>query len=547
MDGKKLHGMSESGGGVAVDSWCVTRADLIFLRAEVKKAIANGQIKPTELDNFDVADHRIGPNMHTLCAQYMQPLTQKAGSMSWALMRNPEGLKCDLFITHGWIEGIFEFIDKVVYSWPVGKKAAYICVLSNPQNLDIASLIQIPRESPFAKSLESATHMLVVPNHSASIYSRLWCVYEAWLAYSMDRVILTATAPIKHDVLRCLRWQCLFLVMGLIVGISITSGCTDLPTLDPMIFLGALAKLVQFCKGPDRWWCPKFPLLLACNCLGSLVAGVALGTFVDKCAGQLFNTWQQRTTVCLSVTFLFCFLLSEVDRVRAIRDHEEAICLSRNFTSVQNADCSSPGDAVNIRQEIQQDLREVDEAIVVLRSSGMSTRALRAAFSRGADVRFAGTISCSNMCFGKGVFISSQVMYLSVDAGHELGLIIAWSIISLASLVAWIGMYHRACTDQRAFAIAVNSKFSFLMAILLRISIIGSVPGFGPEQIPATFVIMIPGLTFLNYLCGYLGLAGVARIPFCGPWLASLLGPSTAFCWRRRQSNDKSEGEFVII
>jgi hypothetical protein len=176
MDGKKLHGMSDGGGGVAIDSWCLTREDFIFLRADVKKAIASGQIRPTEEDNFDVADDKIGPNMYTVCAQYVQPLTQKAGSMSWALMRNPEGLKCDLFITHGWIEGIFELIDKVVYSWPVGNKAAYCRVFSNPQNLDIESLIRIPRESPFAKSLESATHMLVVPNQSTSIYSRLWCL-----------------------------------------------------------------------------------------------------------------------------------------------------------------------------------------------------------------------------------------------------------------------------------------------------------------------------------------------------------------------------------
>lgn len=41
--------------------------------------------------------------------------------------------------------------------------------LSNPQNLDISHLIQSPRESPFARALEHASEMLVVPNHVCSL------------------------------------------------------------------------------------------------------------------------------------------------------------------------------------------------------------------------------------------------------------------------------------------------------------------------------------------------------------------------------------------
>ena len=87
----------------------------------------------------------------------------------------------DLFITHCWVEGVYEFLDKVLASWPLMAKAAYICFLSNPQNLDIGELIASPEESPFAKALHVAHHILVVPNRSASIYSRIWCVYEAGL------------------------------------------------------------------------------------------------------------------------------------------------------------------------------------------------------------------------------------------------------------------------------------------------------------------------------------------------------------------------------
>ena len=35
---------------------------------------------------------------------------------------NPEGLQCDIFVTHAWAEGVFEFVDKVLRAWPAGNK-----------------------------------------------------------------------------------------------------------------------------------------------------------------------------------------------------------------------------------------------------------------------------------------------------------------------------------------------------------------------------------------------------------------------------------------
>lgn len=69
-----------------------------------------------------------------------------------------------------------------------------MCFLSNPQNLDISHLLSSPIDSPFAKALAHSTHVLAVPNCVCSIYSRLWCVYEAFLAYTWNKPITTATA-----------------------------------------------------------------------------------------------------------------------------------------------------------------------------------------------------------------------------------------------------------------------------------------------------------------------------------------------------------------
>lgn len=74
--------------------------------AEVQKAIADGQITPTERDQFDISDVLHGPSMYTVTEQYIKPVTAGAGEMSWALMKHPDGLPCDLFITHSWAEGV---------------------------------------------------------------------------------------------------------------------------------------------------------------------------------------------------------------------------------------------------------------------------------------------------------------------------------------------------------------------------------------------------------------------------------------------------------
>eukprot|EP00434_Breviolum_minutum_P007846 symbB.v1.2.006923.t1/scaffold400.1/size211454/2 len=65
-------------------------------------------------------DTTIGPSMYTVTEQYIKPVTAAAGDVSWALMKHPQGLPCDVFITHAWSEGIFEFVDKVAflaYTW----------------------------------------------------------------------------------------------------------------------------------------------------------------------------------------------------------------------------------------------------------------------------------------------------------------------------------------------------------------------------------------------------------------------------------------------
>lgn len=42
--------------------------------------------------------------------------------------------------------------------------------------------------------------MLVVPNRHTSVYTRLWCGYEAYLAFEGKKIIRTARRPILRPV-----------------------------------------------------------------------------------------------------------------------------------------------------------------------------------------------------------------------------------------------------------------------------------------------------------------------------------------------------------
>lgn len=174
-DGAALHDQ------VPFHEWCVNLEDLRQFRRLVMHAVAQGQLRPTERDPFEVMDWTVGPSVYTVTDQFITPVTKAAGRMSWALLKHPEGLTCNVFITHCWAEGIYEFLDRVEQSWPRGALGAYVCFLSNPQNLDISRLLASPKESPFAMALASASTVLVIPNERVSIYTRLWCVYEAGL------------------------------------------------------------------------------------------------------------------------------------------------------------------------------------------------------------------------------------------------------------------------------------------------------------------------------------------------------------------------------
>ncbi|CAJ1364009.1 unnamed protein product, partial [Effrenium voratum] len=72
----------------------------------------------------------------------------------------------------------------------------YCCLLGNPQNLDLSTWLDVPpAESPFARAMQCASHVLIIPNSTIGIYTRLWCVYEAYLGTKYQKTCIMPMRP----------------------------------------------------------------------------------------------------------------------------------------------------------------------------------------------------------------------------------------------------------------------------------------------------------------------------------------------------------------
>ncbi|CAE7247547.1 unnamed protein product [Symbiodinium microadriaticum] len=313
---------------VTPEMWCVTKEDLKFLRNEIKHAVRAGNIRPTERDDFDPEDDTIGPNMYNVVDNYIKPLCQQAGNSSWALLRNPDGLRCDLFITHGWAEGIYEFIDKVLASWPHGATAAWCCVLANPQNLNIGRMLQSPQSSPFATALKAARSVMVVANRTGSIYARIWCTYEAYLAFMWDKPIFTAHPP-RRGWVRAVHAMTMESAIKGLEGIFQASGGLDFETAR------------------------------------SVAIGLGSPVFVLPYLTSRLYHWSQKRSECND--------------------------LGQGFISILHAEASDPQDKQNILQDIGSSTEDVDDFIRLLLQTTVVTpdtkqaKALGVRFSGVAD------------------------------------------------------------------------------------------------------------------------------------------------------------------
>ncbi|CAE7334751.1 unnamed protein product, partial [Symbiodinium pilosum] len=301
--------------------------------------------------------------------------------MSYALMKHPDGLLCQVFISHAWAEGIFELSDLVRRGWPrlQSLRNLYCCLLANPQNLDISALLSVPpEESPFAKAMQRASHVLVIPNDTVSIYTRLWCVYEAYLGTCWHKTCIMPARPQRSQ--QCsvaVRTLLVPSTLGLLLGcfwlLAVFHGCSSCPRcfVDP--FLSASATLTTACFVASlvmecfhrrlRVWVKciiirSVHILIICICAAVSVPYLALVPVGQSPWSRIF----QQLIPCALCVFNVCraaqlnqHQLEDVWQRRRARITDMELSKQASLLAIQtleDANCSDPHDEARIRQAI---------------------------------------------------------------------------------------------------------------------------------------------------------------------------------------------------
>jgi len=445
--------------------------------------------------------------------------------MSWALLRHPEGLPCDVFITHSWSEGLYEFIDKLLDSWPMGARAVWCCVFANPQALDIGDLISDPRTSPFAFALASAAHVLVVTNRSASIYSRVWCIYEAFLAVESGKLITLASAPIHSSLRRSFALGMAIASLCFAIGSSVNLAVTEDHFTIASILWTALIALSQLCAR-------QLHLSAALNVIAAALLAAWLGVMAAK------GNWPQFGVTSIVVVV---FLLNEVDRTRAVCKKAQASQLKTGYAGPENAKASKESDKARILDDIAEHTIQVDLSINVVMDAGMSTPALRALVEHGVDVRSSGELrwSMAMLCWiawlgslvsvvvGYDIALSSVQRHGAVDdtcvrkAAPPLAVKAASSLCFTICLIAWLVKKR----DAKAFMVSSIVKVSFLG---LLVALITDLPS-GCQGSAFGLWVRYPDVFFAvsltNTLLTLTGRRVLITIPYIGPALLQIFGP----------------------
>ena len=109
--------------------------------------------------------------MHQVTNNLIRPATlhhDQLPGLSYALLHNfaTGGLRCDLFFSHAWNEGIFEFIDNALAAWADENCGAYIVITEDQTNA--------PLYWPARIACSEGHRFAAVSSSAASLILRIW-------------------------------------------------------------------------------------------------------------------------------------------------------------------------------------------------------------------------------------------------------------------------------------------------------------------------------------------------------------------------------------
>merc|ERR1719401_200425 len=108
------------------------------------------------------------------------------------IVNNSEPVRAKHFVTHAWAEPMREFtasIRSALEPMQREEQTLWICMFAVFQTQDpsviAGQLGRNPWQAPFTRALNSADRFLVVRNSEVNIYTRVWCCWELYCAYTL--------------------------------------------------------------------------------------------------------------------------------------------------------------------------------------------------------------------------------------------------------------------------------------------------------------------------------------------------------------------------
>jgi len=384
---------------------------------------------------------------------------------------------------------------------------------------------------------------MVVPTEKVSIYSRVWCAYEAYLGIKEEKIIFMAHRPMRREMMSSL------VVGALLACIAVIAGYLSQHQAATSTWHELGAHLCWMLNIVGSMPLQFLALLLArqprissgLNILGVTVAAWALGaTSISACLAP--HTFEPQAALThlgsrewpygfLHISSIVFFMANEVDRLRFVSSRLEADQLQNNLHEIRHCGFTVQADYDNIMAEIGDKEDEVNRSIAVLIDAGMSTPALRRTAEYGVDLRDAANLRLAVGWLGFSYWCAVTFMLganwpFSLEVPVE-AIIIDWAL-KLLCFLTWL------CKgwDEKAFIGSAVTKIVMPnVTVFLLFQIISSQrESQEPRYYPVTCSLLALFVNALALVCALLGRHRVAAIPLIGPTAARLLGPGCRVC-----------------
>ena len=135
--------------------------------------------------------------MRDVVNRAVKPRTRGTGVGLALLLNAKKPLRAKVMVSHAWDETYYEFVKALVDSGNTGP--FWVCALSIYQNEDLPGVTisdQLgpdPHYGPFATVLRQAELMIAIVTNACNIYSRMWCVFEMYIALNLKIEVRVAT------------------------------------------------------------------------------------------------------------------------------------------------------------------------------------------------------------------------------------------------------------------------------------------------------------------------------------------------------------------